>query len=78
MTCMTPRALAEDTIALLKPLSCQAIALASDDGTPLRAATEAMAAELTRLGVGSGLASGTRSTAGAGVEAPAGGRRSAA
>ena len=32
MTCMIPRAFALDTTALLKPLSCQAIAAASDAG----------------------------------------------
>ena len=32
MTCITPRALASETIELLKPLSCQAIAAASDGG----------------------------------------------
>ena len=32
ITCMTPRALALETIALLKPLSCQPIAAASEPG----------------------------------------------
>src|SRR3954451_4193442 len=53
-TCMTPRALAAETIALLKPLSCQAIAEASEAGTPLRLATMAMSAGVTRPGVGAG------------------------
>ena len=39
MTCMTPRAFAEETIALLKPLSCQAMAAASEGETPCVAAT---------------------------------------
>ena len=37
MTCMTPRAFALETISLLKPLSCQPIAAASEAGTPLAA-----------------------------------------
>src|SRR4051795_5938224 len=73
-TCITPRALAAETIALLKPLSCQAIAEASDAGTPLRLATMAMSAAVTRPGVGAGGAAGT--TAGAadvvGTGAPVG------
>ena len=36
--CITPRASALETRSLLKPLSCQAIASASDGGTPLAAA----------------------------------------
>src|SRR5436305_851962 len=58
-TCMTPRALAAETIALLKPLSCQAIAEASEAGTPLRLATMAMSEGLTRPGGGAGTAAGT-------------------
>ena len=38
MTCITPRALALETMALLKPLSCQPIAAASEPGTPCSAA----------------------------------------
>src|SRR3954453_21676805 len=72
ITCITPRALAEDTMPLLNPDSCQAIALASEDGTPLRDATAAMAPEDTRDGVAVGAACGTRVTAGAGWAAPAG------
>src|SRR5690242_7859204 len=53
---MTPRAFALETIALLKPDSCQAIAEASELGTPLRPATVAMSAALTRPGVGAGVA----------------------
>ena len=34
MTCITPRALAEDTTPLLKPLSCHAMAEASEPDTP--------------------------------------------
>src|SRR5437763_14814789 len=73
-TCMTPRALAAETIPLLKPLSCQAIAEAREAGTPLRLATMAMSDALTRPGVGAGTADGT--TAGAadvvGTGAPVG------
>ena len=39
MTCITPRALAPETIALLNPLSCHAIAAASEGETPYCAAT---------------------------------------
>src|SRR3954464_16043033 len=53
-TCITPRALALETMELLKPLSCQAIADARPAGTPLRLATAAMSAALTRPGVGAG------------------------
>src|SRR3954453_18333928 len=53
-TCITPRALALETIALLKPLSCHAIAEASEAGTPLRLGTLAMSDALTRPGVGAG------------------------
>src|SRR4051812_49835740 len=72
MTCMTPRAFALETIALLNPLSCQAIAEASEPGTPLRPATVAMSAELTRPGVGAGGAGVTtlRGAAGGGTGAP--------
>src|SRR4051812_8236388 len=59
MTCITPRALALETIELLKPDSCQAIAEASEPGTPLRPATVAMSADETRPGVGAGLAAVT-------------------
>src|SRR3954447_914152 len=72
MTCMTPRALAAETIALLKPLSCQAIALASEGETPLAAATDWTAVAPTRVGVGSGAALGMIRVAGAGCTARAG------
>src|SRR3954451_18168390 len=72
MTCMTPRALAAETIALLKPLSCQAIALASEAGTPLAAATDCTADAPTRVGVGSGAALGMTRAAGAGCAARTG------
>src|SRR5215208_6692661 len=71
MTCITPRALAADTIALLKPLSCQAIAAASDGETPYCAATDWTSAAPTRVGVGAGSACGTTG-AGAGSDARAG------
>src|SRR5690242_2645171 len=72
MTCMTPRALAEETIALLKPLSCQAIAVASEGETPWAAATDWTSAAPTRDAVGSGAAAGTTVAVGAGCEARAG------
>src|SRR5437763_8617737 len=65
--CITPRALALDTRSLLKPLSCQPIALASDDGTPWAAAISEIVVELTRSGVGYGGALGTTVLDGAGV-----------
>src|SRR5918998_762331 len=68
---MTPRALADDTIALLKPLSCHAIAAASEGETPCCAATDWMSAAPTCVGVGTGSAAGTTG-AGAGSEARAG------
>src|SRR3954449_8888382 len=64
--CITPRALALDTRSLLKPLSCQPIALASDDGTPWAAAISEIVVELTRSGVGYGGALGTTVFDGAG------------
>src|SRR5436190_13800182 len=72
MTCITPRAFALETIALLNPDSCHAIADASEAGTPLRAATAAMSAEVTRPVDAYGAACGTRVVAGAGCDAPAG------
>src|SRR3954451_4529130 len=77
MICMTPRAFALETIALLKPDSCHAIAFARLAGTPCSAATWAICAELTRSLVGLGAAAGTIVVAGAGfgfvgVEAPLG------
>src|SRR3954462_5391475 len=72
ITCITPRALAPDTIPLLKPLSCQAMAEASEGGTPLAAATDWTVEAPTRVGVGSGAAAGTTVAAGAGWTARAG------
>src|SRR3954452_8689310 len=72
MTCMTPRAFALDTIPLLNPDSCQAIADASEAGTPLRLATAAMSDELTRPDEAYGAAFGAGGAAGAGCDAPAG------
>ena len=54
ITCMTPRALAEETIPLLKPLSCHAIAAASEDGTPCCAASEPTCTALSRPAVAAG------------------------
>src|SRR4029453_17850607 len=72
MTCITPRGLAEDTIELLKPLSCQAIAVASEGETPWAAATDCTSAGPTRVLGGPGAATGTPVAAGAGCEARAG------
>src|SRR4051794_24119985 len=69
---MTPRALAADTMPLLKPLSCQPIAAASEGETPLAEATDWTSAALRRVGVGSGAAAGTTVAAGAGWEERAG------
>jgi hypothetical protein len=51
---MTPRALAEETAALLKPLSCQAIAEASEPSTPFCEAIWLISVALVRPGVGAG------------------------
>src|SRR3954468_24287295 len=69
--CITPRALAPDSIALLLPLSCQAIAAASDPGAPCWAAIEPTWPDVRRPGDAAGGA------ARAGGEAPGrrGGRR---
>src|SRR3954451_24526634 len=72
MTCITPRALAPETMELLKPLSCQAIAAASEGETPLAAATDWTVEAPTRVAVGSGAAWGTPVAAGAGWDARAG------
>src|SRR3954464_2336358 len=69
MTCITPRALAEDTIELLNPLSCQAMAAAREGETPCSAATDWTSEAPTRAAVGSGAAFGTTVCAGSGVEA---------
>src|SRR5215212_2673409 len=73
MTCITPRAFAEETIALLKPLSCQASAAASEGETPCRAATDWTSEAPTVAAVGSGAACGTTVCAGCGVDAWGGG-----
>src|SRR4051794_9792230 len=72
MTCMTPRAFAPETIALLNPLSCQAIAAASDGETPYCAAIDCTSEALSRAGVGAGAAAGTTRAGGGGSEARAG------
>src|SRR3954454_21299182 len=72
MTCMTPRALAEETMPLLKPDSCQAIAVASEGETPCWAATDCTSPAPNRVVVGSGAATGTIFWAGAGCAARAG------
>ncbi len=72
MTCMIPRALALDTIALLKPLSCQAIAAASDAGAPCSDAIWRIRSAPRRPAVGVGDACGTMRAAGSGCDAPAG------
>src|SRR4051812_11331312 len=69
---MTPRALAEETIALLKPLSCQAIAAAREGETPCRLATDWTWPAPRRVAVGSGAAAGMIFWAGAGSAARAG------
>src|SRR4051794_4410431 len=63
MTCMPPRALAELTMPLLKPLSCHAIAEASDGGTPFCAAMLPTVDDVTRVPVGTGGAEGDSGTA---------------
>src|SRR4051812_28421092 len=72
MTCITPRALAPETMELLKPLSCQAIAAASEGETPLAEATDCTVEAPTRVAVGSGAAWGTTVAAGAGCVARGG------
>src|SRR3954464_9272393 len=57
--CMTPRAFAPESIPLLKPLSCHAIAVASELGAPCWAAIELICDALRRAGVAFGGASGT-------------------
>src|SRR3954467_2221337 len=70
--CMTPRALAPESIALLKPLSCHAIAAASELGAPCCAAIEVIGGADSRPGGASGGADGTIVRAGAGEEAVTG------
>src|SRR2546430_17053469 len=58
-TCITPRALADETTALLNPLSCQATAAASEGETPCCAATCPTCDEVSRTGDGFGGACGS-------------------
>src|SRR4051812_10325640 len=69
---MTPRALAPETMPLLKPLSCQATAAAREGETPYCAATDWTSAALSREGVAAGAAAGTTWVAGAGSAARGG------
>src|SRR4051795_8567140 len=66
--CMTPRAFAPESIALLNPLSCHAIAVASDAGAPCWAAIELICDALRRPGDAAGGADGTIVCCGAGAE----------
>src|SRR3954451_3320902 len=59
MTCITPRAFADDTMPLLKPLSCQAIAEASEPGTPCCEAIWPISDDVACPGVAYGAACGT-------------------
>src|ERR671916_232348 len=59
MTCITPRAFADETAALLNPLSCQAIAVASEGETPYWEAIDWTSPAPTRVLVGTGSAAGT-------------------
>src|SRR3954466_7544976 len=70
ITCMTPRAFALDTMPLLKPLSCQPIADASDGGTPCASAIWLMFDDVVRVAVGYGVVLGT--TCGRGATPPTG------
>src|SRR3954453_3791812 len=70
--CMTPRALAPESIALLLPLSCQAIAAASEPGAPCCAAIEPTWPDVRRPGEAAGGAAGTIVRCGAGVLATTG------
>ena len=72
ITCITPRAFALETAALLKPLSCHAIAAASEGETPCRDATLCTSEAATRVGLGWGAACGTTVVAGVGCAARAG------
>src|SRR3954471_14735844 len=58
MTCITPRAFADDTTPLLKPLSWYAIAAASEPETPCPAAIWPISTELVWAAVGYGAAWG--------------------
>src|SRR3954453_4386571 len=70
--CMTPRALAPDSIALLLPLSCQAIAAASEPGASGWPAIEPTWPDVRRPGETAGGAAGTIVRCGAGVLATTG------
>src|SRR3954454_24156100 len=70
--CITPRALAPDSIALLLPLSCQAIAAASEPGAPCCTAIEPTWPDVRRPGEAAGGAAGTIVRCGAGVLATTG------
>src|SRR3954454_21481484 len=72
MTCMIPRALATLTMALLKPLSCQAIAVASEPGAPLAPAIEPICDADNRPGAPAGAPVAGTLAAGAAVEDVAG------
>src|SRR3954453_11633531 len=60
ITCITPRAFADETMPLLKPLSCHATADASEPDTPCCAAIELISLELVWPGAAYGAACGTR------------------
>src|SRR5207302_1078328 len=66
MICITPRAFALETAPLLKPLSCQAIAFASEAETPSCEATWPICDAVRWPGVAFGVATGTIRRAGAG------------
>src|SRR4051794_41958892 len=73
---MIPRALALESTPLLKPLSCHAMAAASEPGAPWRAAIEPICVALRRAGVAAGGAAGAARPArarGAGGPGGAGG-----
>src|SRR4051794_11811205 len=65
---MTPRAFAPESLPLLKPLSCHAIAVASDPGAPCCAAIEPICDAVRRPGDAAGGADGTMVRAGAGAD----------
>src|SRR3954463_1166542 len=71
-TCITPRAFADETTSLLKPLSCHATAAARDGGTPCRAAIWPICPDVNRVGVGLGDACGTTDGSGCGASGAAG------
>src|SRR3954451_13824645 len=65
---MTPRAFAPESLPFLKPLSCHAIAVASDPGAPCWAAIEPICDAVRRPGDAAGGADGTMVRAGAGAD----------